>query len=161
MTKTKKLTLMAIFIALSFVGSLIKIPSPLGSVGFDSAAGFISVLYLGYISGATVTMLGYLVISMSAGFPLGILTIGVALEMFFIAIAYRYFYRINRILGIIVGTFLNGVVSPLIVLPVGGWGLYIALLPSLTVASLLNLLISAIIYTALRRIRRKYDINSA
>jgi|UniRef100_A0A7V3VT78 uncharacterized membrane protein len=152
MSKTKKLTLMAIFIALSFVGSLIKIPSPLGDIGFDSTAGFTAVLYLGPFPGAIVTMLGYLVITMSAGFPLGILTIGVALEMFFIAIAYRYFYRMNKALGITMGTILNGLVAPLIVLPVGGWGLYVGLLPSLTVASVLNFTASAIIYAALERI---------
>lgn len=151
MSRTKKITMMAIFIALSFVGSLIKIPSPLGDIGFDSAAGFTAVLYLGYIPGATVTMLGYLLISMSAGFPLGILTLGVAIEMFFIAIAYRYFYRINKILGITVGTVLNGLVAPLIVLPVGGWGLYVALLPSLTAASVLDLATSAVAYEALKK----------
>ncbi len=151
MSKTRKLTLMAIFIALSFVGSLIKIPSPLGDIGFDSTAGFTATLFLGYIPGATVTMLGYLVITASAGFPLGILTIGVALEMFFIAIAYRYFYEINGILGITIGTILNGIIAPLIVLPVGGLGLYVGLLPSLTVASVLNLTMSAVIYVALRR----------
>ncbi|MCL4407514.1 MAG: alpha-ribazole transporter [Thermotogae bacterium] len=154
MSKTRKLTLMAIFIALSFVGSLIKIPSPLGDIGFDSTAGFTAVLYLGYIPGSIVTMLGYLIITASAGFPLGILTAGVALEMFFVAIAYRYFYRINKFLGITMATILNGIIAPLIVLPVGGWGLYIGLLPSLTIASVLNLATSTIIYVALQKISK-------
>ncbi len=152
MSKTKKITLMALFIALSFVGSLIKIPSPLGDIGFDSTAGFTATLYFGYIFGATVTMLGYLFITASAGFPLGILTIGVAVEMFFIAIAYRYFYRINKILGMAVGIILNGILAPLIVLPVGGWGLYFGLMPSLTVASALNIIASSFIYMALAKI---------
>lgn len=151
MSKTKRITLMAIFIALSFVGSLIKIPSPLGDIGFDSAAGFTAVLYIGYVSGATVTMLGYLLISMGAGFPLGILTVAVAIEMFFIAIAYRYFYRINKFLGITVGVILNGIVAPLVVLPVGGLGLYVAILPSLTAASVLDLVTSALIYETLEK----------
>lgn len=159
MSKTKKLTLMAIFIALSFVGALIKIPSPLGDIGFDSTAGFTAVLYLGYVPGATVTMLGYLIITASAGFPLGILTVGVALEMFFIALAYRYFYRMNKILGIAVATILNGIIAPLIVLPVGGWGLYVGLLPSLTIASIVNLTTSAIIYVALQKIS-KFSLKS-
>ncbi|HEU23633.1 MAG: ECF transporter S component [Athalassotoga sp.] len=151
MSKTKKITLIAIFIALSFVGSLIKIPSPIGDVGFDSTAGFTAALYLGYIPGAIVTSLGYLVITMSAGFPLGILTLPVALEMFFVAIAYRFFFRINKIAGIAIATILNGIVSPLIVLPVGGYGLYFALIPSLTLASALNLILSAIIFEILSR----------
>ncbi|BBJ27989.1 ECF transporter S component [Athalassotoga saccharophila] len=151
MNKTKKITLIAIFIALSFVGSLIKIPSPIGDVGFDSTAGFTAALYLGYIPGAIVTSLGYLVITMSAGFPLGILTLPVALEMFFVAIAYRFFFKINKIIGIAIATALNGIISPLIVLPVGGYGLYLALIPSLTLASLLNLVLSAIIFEILSR----------
>ncbi len=154
MSKTKMLTLMAIFIALSFVGSLIKIPGPLGDIGFDSTAGYIAVLYLGYMPGAIVTALGYLIITMSAGFPLGILSIPVALEMFFIAIFYRFFYKINRFLGITIATILNGIVAPLIVIPVGGIGLYVGLIPSLTIASVLNLIASAAIFSALKRISR-------
>lgn len=152
MSKTRKLTLMAIFIALAFVGALIKIPSPIGTVGFDSTAGYLSVLYIGYLPGATVTALGYLLIAASAGFPLGLLTIVVAIEMFLIAMAYKYFYEINVVLGLSISTILNGVIAPLIVLPLGGWGLYVGLIPSLTVASFANLIASSAIYEALRKV---------
>ncbi len=152
MSKAKKLTFMAIFIALAFVGALIKIPSPIGTVGFDSTAGYLSVLYIGYLPGAIVTALGYLLIAASAGFPLGILTIAISAEMFLIAMAYKYFYEINVVLGLSIATILNGVIAPLIVLPIGGWGLYVGLLPSLTVASFANLIASSAIYEALKRI---------
>lgn len=155
MSETKKLTLIAVFISLSFVGSLVKIPSPIGDVGFDSVAGFTAVLYLGYVPGAIVTSLGYLIITMSAGFPLGILTLPIAFEMFFVAIAYRFFFKMNKILGIVIGTILNGILSPLVVLPVGGYGLYLSLLPSLILASFINLLLSAIIFEILSRQRKK------
>ncbi len=149
--KTKKLTLMGILIALSFVGSLIKIPSPLGTIGFDSAAGFFAVLYLGYMPGAFVIAFGYVIIAASASFPLGILTIVVAIEMMATALAFRFFYKINFVLAIAVATFLNGIASPLIVFPLGGWGLYVGLVPPLVVASVANLIVSSIAYGVIKR----------
>lgn len=149
--KTKKITLMGVLIALSFVGSLIKIPSPIGTIGFDSAAGFFSALYLGYIPGSIVITLGYIIIAASASFPLGPFTIVVAAEMMGIAMAFRFFYKINFILGIIIATFLNGIAAPLVVLPMGGWGLYMGLVPSLTIASFANVFISSLVYGVVRK----------
>lgn len=149
--KTKKLALMGILIALSFVGSFIKIPSPIGTIGFDSAAGFFAVLYLGYAPGAFVVALGYVIIAASASFPLGFLTVAVAAEMMATALAFRFFHKMNFALGIGVATFLNGIASPLIVLPLGGWGLYFGLVPSLLIASVANLVVSSAAYGIVKK----------
>ena len=149
--KTKKIALMGVLIALSFVGSLIKIPSPIGTIGFDSAAGFFAALYLGYVPGAIVIALGYLIIAGSASFPLGLFTFAVAAEMMATAIAFRFFFKMNFCLGVSVATVLNGVVAPLIVLPLGGWGLYIGLVPSLIIASFVNLFVASSVYGVIYR----------
>ncbi len=147
--KTKKLAVMGVLIALSFVGSMIKIPSPIGTIGFDSTAGFFAVLYLGYVPGTIVIALGYLTIAASASFPLGLLTIVVAGEMMATAVAFRFFFKMNFGLGIGIATILNGVVAPLVVLPLGGWGLYVGLVPPLVIASFANLFIASIVYSAI------------
>ncbi len=154
-TKTRNITLMGVLIALSFIGSLIKIPSPLGTIGFDSAAGFFATLYLGYIPGSIVIVLGYLIIAASASFPLGPLTMGVALEMMGTVIAFRFFHQKNPALGIGIATFLNGVAAPLIVLPLGGWGLYVGLLLPLSVASFANVFVASLVYMAIDKIKSK------
>ena len=149
--KTKKLAVMGVLIALSFVGSLIKIASPIGTIGFDSAAGFFAALYLGYVPGAIVIALGYLIIAGSASFPLGLLTIAVAAEMMATAVAFRFFFKMNFGLGIGIATILNGVVAPLVVLPLGGWGLYVGLVPPLVIASFANLFVASIVYSVIYR----------
>ncbi len=153
--KTKTLSMIGILIALSFVGSLLKIPSPLGTIGFDSAAGFFAVLYLGYWEGAFVTAVGYTLIAASGSFPLGPLTAIVALEMAGVSMAFRCFHSINPILGIAIGTILNGVIAPLIVLPVGGWGLYTGLLAPLSVASMINLIVASTAFVSVKKFIRK------
>jgi hypothetical protein len=149
--KTKKLVLIGVLIALSFIGSLIKIPSPLGTIGFDSAAGFFAALYLGYAPGAIVIALGYLIIAASASFPLGLLTGVVAVEMMATAIAFRFFFNVNKLLGITVATVLNGIVAPLVVLPLGGWGIYAGLVLPLVIASLANVIVASGVYIKIRR----------
>ena len=47
----KRVAYMAVFIALSAVGAMIKIPSPVGTIGLDSAPGYFCGLAFGYVEG--------------------------------------------------------------------------------------------------------------
>src|SRR5665648_13939 len=69
---------LALFSALSVVGSFIKIPSPVGSLAFDSFPGFFVALFFGPAEGALVSGLGHLATAATSGFPLGILHIPIA-----------------------------------------------------------------------------------
>ena len=59
----RKLAIIAVFVALSAAGSLVKIPSPLGSVGLDSAPGFFTALAFGGWLGFLVIAIGHLLTS--------------------------------------------------------------------------------------------------
>jgi riboflavin transporter len=148
----KRLSMMAIFIALSAVGALIKIPSPVGTIGMDSAPGFFSALAFGGVEGAVVISIGHLLTAAVTGFPLTIpVHLYVAFQMALWALAYRW---VNKTLGlipaVIVGIILNGVVSSFAMLPMMGMGGVLGLLPFLVVGSALNVIISAIAYKAIK-----------
>lgn len=150
----RKLAIMAIFIALSAVGSLIKIPSPLGSIGLDSAPGFFAAVAFGSWVGFIVIAVGHLLSAAIVGFPLTLpVHLAIAVGMGLCALVFRWLGRKGLgwlILGVIVVSLLNSFGLGLIVLPIGGWGMYLASVPSLLVAAVVNLIIAAVAYYAVR-----------
>ncbi len=148
--KIKKLTFLALLIALCFVGSYIKIPAT--TIGFDSMPGYFGGLLFGMVSGGVVGALGHLITAAISGFPLTLPThIIIAITMF-IAVAGTAWCakKFNYIVAIIAGTILNGVLSPLMLIPlkllpvVALKGTIIFLLP----ISFANVLLAVIIYKA-------------
>jgi len=139
---------MAIFIALSYVGALIKIPSPTGTVAMDSCPGYFSALAWGYAEGAIVIALGHIFTAATVGFPLGIpMHLLIAAEMAIWAAVLRFTtYKIHWVAGIAAATFCNGVLGALITGVVVSWGLFWALLPFLVVASLIDITIAVIVW---------------
>jgi uncharacterized membrane protein len=148
---TKRIALIGIFAALSLVGSFIKIPSPIGSPALDSAPGYFSALTFGTPEGCVVAVLGHLLTSMNAGFPLGLLHILIAGGMGICAILFRITYqKWNIWTALIITIVLNGLLLPLLVIPFYGMGFYWILLPSILLASLLNICIAGIIYIKIK-----------
>ncbi|EGW41647.1 ECF transporter S component [Desulfosporosinus sp. OT] len=148
----KRLSIMAIFIALSAVGALIKIPSPVGTIGMDSAPGFFSALAFGGPTGAIVIAFGHLLTSAVVGFPMTIpVHLYIAFQMALWALCYRWVNeKLGLIPAIIVGIILNGVVSSFAMYPLMGMGGVIGLMPFLVIGAALNVIISAIAYKAIK-----------
>jgi len=148
----KRLAIMAIFIALSAVGALIKIPSPVGTIGLDSAAGFFSALAFGGVAGAIVIAFGHMLTAAVVGFPMTIpIHLYIALQMALWAVTYRWVNeRLGLIPAVIVGIILNGVVSAFAMLPFMGMGGVMGLMPFLVVGAALNVIISAVAYKAIK-----------
>lgn len=151
----RRIAILAIFIALSAVGAVIKIPSPLGSIGLDSFPGYFCALAFGFPEGAIVIAVGHILSAAIAGFSLTVpLHLAIAVSMAVVAIIVRLIAtKINKIgviLSIIVGVLLNSFVLGFWLLPLGGWGLYTGATPSLFVASLVNGIIAVVAYYALR-----------
>jgi len=150
----RQLAIMAIFIALSAVGSLIKIPSPVGSIGLDSAPGFFAAIAFGPWVGFIVIAVGHLLGSAIVGFPLTLpIHLAIAAGMGLCALAFRWLGRkggVWLVIAVIVASLLNSFVLGLIVLPIGGWGMYVAAVPSLLVAAVVNTVIAAVAYYAVR-----------
>ncbi len=158
---------LAIFTALSVVGSLIKIPSPLGSLAFDSAPGFFVALFFGPTEGALVAGLGHLATAVVSGFPLGILHIPIAIGMALAGAAVGMLNKVNRnwgfvpavIVGVIVNTVLVFPLVPWLPVVLGatsvvdvsiGWIMALGFVPFLAVAATLNAVLAALVFGATR-----------
>ena len=153
----KRIAIVVIFIALSAVGSLVKIPSPIGAAGLDSCPGFFIALAFGYLEGAIVIAIGHLIIGVTTGFPMTLpIHMGVAVCMAICAVVFRFVGikllkgKIGLIAAVIIGTLLNSFGAGLMAVFVGGWGLYVAILPSLLFASVVNTIIAAIAFYSIR-----------
>lgn len=144
---------MAIFIALSAVGALIKIPSPTGTVALDAAPGYFAVLGWGYAEGAIVIFLGHLFTSATVGFPLGIpIHLIIAVGMMVWAALLRFgTVKVHPIVGIVLGIIGNGVLAPAMLIPIFGVGFFYALLLSLVVASTIVLIIVMAAYQIVKK----------
>ena len=148
----KRLSIMAIFIALSAVGALIKIPSPVGTIGMDAAPGFFSALAFGGLTGAIVIAFGHLLTAAVVGFPMTIpIHLYIAFQMALWALAYRWVNeKLGLIPAVIVGIILNGVVSSFAMLPIMGMGGVLGLMPFLIVGAAINVIISAVAFKAIK-----------
>ncbi|MEO5745070.1 MAG: ECF transporter S component [Terracoccus sp.] len=150
----RKLAIMAVFIALSAVGSLVKIPSPLGTVGLDSAPGFFAALAFGGWVGFIVIAIGHLLGSAIVGFPLTLpVHLAIAFGMGLCALAFRWLGKrglVGLAIAVAVTALLNSFGLGLIVLPIGGWGMYLASVPSLLIGAVVNLVLAAAAYWAVR-----------
>ncbi|MCS7241891.1 MAG: ECF transporter S component [Candidatus Caldatribacterium sp.] len=147
-TLTYRLSLSASLVALCVVGSFLKIPSPTGTVALDSLPGFLGALLLGYGEGALVAFLGHILTSLNVGFPLGFpIHLLIALEMGGIALFFRLlFTRFGALVALASGTLANGVLAPLSLVPLFGWGFFLGILPSLTLGSLVNIALATVLY---------------
>ena len=153
----RRVARMAIFIALSVVGALIKIPSPTGTVAMDSCPGFFAVLPWGFLEGGIVIALGHIATAASVGFPLGILHLLIAILMAVAAALLRLCViklpktaRINSIIGVVVAATFNGLMA-ILMSPLIGLGFALAITPSLMVASYVNVIVAVVVYEIARR----------
>lgn len=151
----KTIAIIAIFIALSAVGALIKIPSPIGSIGLDSCPGYFCALAFGGSVGAIVIAIGHLLSAAVVGFPLSIpVHLVIAVLMAAWALVFRLVARkvkkIGLPLAIVVVSLLNSVVTGLLLIPIGGWALYVANIIPLLVASAVNAIIAGVAFFSVR-----------
>lgn len=150
-----RISRVAIFSALCAAGSLLKIPSPVGSLAFDSAAGFFVALYFGAAEGALVCGVGHLATAIVSGFPLGYIHLPLALGMALAGAAIGTINKIHRTWGFLpalgVGVFINTAFT-FVVVPDPNYGLALALafLPFVFTAAVLNVAVAGLVYVGLR-----------
>jgi len=167
---TKHIALIALFIALSFIGANIRI---FGSIAFDSLPAFLAALLLGPLYGAIIGFIGHLLTALMSGFPLSVplhlvIAVAMAITMLGFGFTFRALKKRMRLSGSlaitgIVGVLLNGPVSlgfsmgtlALMAGAEAALGL-IALLPFLMLASVINVVASIVLFKALERIWDKF-----
>lgn len=150
--KTKQITTIAVLIALSVVGSLLKVPSPAGTVAFDSLPGYVAAGLFGPFIGGIVGSVGHLINAGLNGFPLTVPShLIIAVFMFLAMAAYGYFYKKNKTLAVVSATLINGPISLIPFAFIVGKEFAIAMIIPLTVASLANILLATLVVPYVKR----------
>ncbi|MCF6137477.1 ECF transporter S component [Pseudalkalibacillus berkeleyi] len=143
---SKRLSYLALFIALSVIGASIKIPAVVGSIALDSFPALVAGALIGNIPGAVVAACGHLLSALFVGMPLGPMHIVVALEMAILVYLFSVLYRNgNKILASGSFFFGNVFLAPLPFLFLIGVSFYTAIVPSILVATAVNVCIAALI----------------
>src|SRR5690625_335825 len=138
---SKRLSLLALFIALSVIGASIKIPAVIGSIALDLFPALIAAVFLWRNTGAVVAGFGHLLSALIAGMPLVPMHIIIALEMAAIVWIFQVIYVSGK--RKLAGLFVvcsNGLIAPIPMILLFGIGFYIALVPSLLIGSTVNML---------------------
>ena len=148
---TLRVVRIAVFAALSVVGSFIHLPSPVPSVAFDSAPGFFAALYFGPVEGFCVFGFGHLATAVVSDFPLGILHLPIALGLAFAgAVVGVVNQRWDVIPAVVSGIAINtGLV--VLAIPVLGVAGTLSFTPFLFVAAVVNGAVATVAYLTLRR----------
>lgn len=163
---TKMTVLLGLFIAMSVIGAYIKIPNPItNSIALDSLPAYLGTLILGGVPGAIIAFLGHMISAATGGFPLTLpIHLFVGLEMSLIMLIFSYVARrINALAASVIGLILNGICAPasLIIIPGFGIAAFTLSLVPLLVASAINILVSSLIYQAIRNIKIVKEIGEA
>jgi len=168
-SKTKKLVIIALFIALSFLGAHIQI---FGTIALDSLPAFLASLLFGPLYGAVIGFIGHMFTAIINGFPLSVpLHIVIAISMSIAMLGFGYTYKflknklpitanlsITATVGIILNTPVSLGLSIATLWVIAGReaavGL-LALFPFLLMASVINVMLSIALFKALERVLPK------
>ena len=147
----RRVARIAILVALSAVGAFIKIPSPTGTVALDAAPGYLAGAAFSPLEGAIVGVLGHLLSALTTGFPLGLpVHLLIAAEMgVFVWLFGVMVRRINVWIAAIIAILLNGILGAALMIPVGGTGMFVALVVPLLVGSAINIVVAVLAAAAL------------
>lgn len=154
----KKITLIALFIALSFIGAQIKL---VYSIALDAMPAFMAAAVLGPVAGALVGFLGHMLTAATSGFPFTLpihLVVGCSMA----AICWVFgkgYGKLPWILNVFVAVFLNGVVATLVSVAAMQWmgiipdwqSMFVALVGPLLLASAVNVVLAEVLSTALEK----------
>lgn len=148
----KEIVTYGLLIGLSAVLAFVTIPSPTGTVAFDSLPAFVGAGLLGTQAGGIIGFAGHFLTALYRGFPLGVVShLFIGLFMALTMIVYGYFYKRNKVmLAIISSVLINGVLSLIPFIFIFNLGFVISMILPLVVASLINVVIGTIINRALK-----------
>jgi len=148
--RTLRIVRIAVFAALSVVGSFIHLPSPVPSVAFDSAPGFFAALYFGPLEGFCVFGFGHLATAIVSDFPLGILHLPIAVGLAFAGAAVGVVnQRWNFVPAVATGIAIN---TGLVVLAIPALGVAgtLSFMPFLFLAATVNGVVATVVYLTVR-----------
>ncbi|MDK2854998.1 MAG: hypothetical protein PWQ86_211 [Bacillota bacterium] len=147
-----------VFIVLSALGAMAKLPGPLGAITLDAAPGYFAALAFSWGEGALVAGLGSLLSALLSGFPLGMVVhVYAAGQAALWATCLRLAYeRGGPVLAMLATIFLAGVVAAALSWPLGGLALVTSSLAPLIIAAAVNVFLATAFFVVLLRSKVVY-----
>lgn len=140
--KTQQIALASVFISLSAIGGMVKIPLGIASIALDSMPALVAALFLAAPLAGFVAAAGHVLSALFSGMPLGPFHLLIALEMFAVVWLFATLHRNGKTwlkwAAFIVG---NGVVAAV--------PFYFLLSPAFFYASVPGLLLAASVNAAI------------
>ncbi|WP_404451243.1 ECF transporter S component [Virgibacillus necropolis] len=143
---TRKLSLLALFIALSVIGASIKIPAIVGSIALDAFPALLASVLLGKYQGAIIAGFGHVVSAFLAGMMLGPMHLIIALEMAIMVWCFSVIYQTGK--KKFAGLFFilsNSFLAPLPMIFLFSEEFYYALLPPLFIGATFNTVLALVL----------------
>ncbi|MER1986146.1 MAG: ECF transporter S component [Solibacillus sp.] len=157
--KLRLLILTALVAGLCVIGSLIKVPGFITTAALDSAPAFLSVLFLPPLYSGFAAGLGHIATGLTSGMPLGAFHTIIAVEMFLLVmifnVLHRKGYNVLKWVFLFIG---NGVISPLPFYFLVSPAFYIGSVPSLLIATAINIGIVMIAMPVLKQVVQKQGL---
>lgn len=152
----KKIALFALFISLSAVGGMIKIPLGIASIAMDSMPALAAVLFFSAPGAGAIAALGHLMSAMLGGFPLGPFHVLISLEMFaalfLFAKLHQSGWRRSKWIAFIA---VNGIIAAVPFYFLLSPAFFYATVPGLLIASALNAAVAGALMPVLSGIKEK------
>ncbi|MFI8491643.1 ECF transporter S component [Peribacillus butanolivorans] len=152
----RKISTIAIFIALSAVGAMIKVPSPIGSMALDSFPALLAAVILGPVSGAIVAGLGHIISAFIGGMTLGpfhfLIMVEMAVLVWMFGVLYVHGKKIGAFFLFFIG---NAIILALPFIFLVSLEFYTMLVPGLTGATAINVVLAALLLPRLEPVLKK------
>lgn len=143
---TRTLTLTALFIALSAVGGMVKIPLGPASIAMDAMPALVAAFILSPALAAAVGGLGHLLSALSGGFPLGPLHAVIGIEMAVIIFIFALMHQKGaKFLNWPVFIIGNGIIAAIPFYFILSPSFFYAAVPGLLLAATINAGVAALV----------------
>ena len=153
---TKHIALAALFISLSAVGGMLKIPVGIASIALDSMPALVAVLFLSAPLAGTVAALGHLISALLGGFPLGPFHFLIAFEMWAVVWLFAKLHEMGwnkfKWLAFVAG---NGIIAAIPFYFLLSPAFFYASVPGLLIAAAINAGTAAIVNPFMYRVGEK------
>lgn len=150
---TKKISILALFLALAVIGASIKIPAFIGSIALDVFPALLAAVLLGRESGAIVAGFGHMISALIGGMPLGPIHFIIAVEMALIVWVFAIIYQTGkRKIAGLVFVIVNSLLAPFPMIFLFGIEFYMSVLLPLFIGACFNVVIAFVFIPRLEHI---------
>jgi len=144
--KTQQIALAAVFISLSAIGGMVKIPLGIASIALDAMPALIAALFLAAPLAGFIAAAGHILSALFGGMPLGPFHVLIAAEMFAIVWLFAKLHQNGRT-WLKWGVFIvgNGVLAALPFYFLLSPAFFYASVPALLLAAVINAAVAALV----------------